>query len=168
MDTFTNHENLEICNLAIIDICRIRDKNAFEIIFFAEFCFLSGAIIWQWLVQSFYGVSVSTLCLAIQLDLFVTLVGLNNNSEIHQNFLILAKVWGHRNWLLGWSFYEFISFTFCFKWLFSDPTLRDICTQRCEDETLECILQCSSDDASCVSNCLREDTKCIERKSTQA
>ena len=45
---------------------------------------------------------------------------------------------------------------------FSDQELRYICTERCEEKTLGCIVNCPTDDLGCISNCLREDTLCIE------
>ena len=48
--------------------------------------------------------------------------------------------------------------------LFSQPSVPElnmICTDKCEDDQLECIIECESD-VNCVSQCIRDGTKCIQ------
>lgn len=41
------------------------------------------------------------------------------------------------------------------------PELNSICTVRCEESHLSCILGCGSD-MNCVTECTRDITKCIQ------
>ena len=47
--------------------------------------------------------------------------------------------------------------------MFSVPDLNVICTDRCEETALECIVECVTD-VNCISACLRDETKCINGK----
>ena len=44
------------------------------------------------------------------------------------------------------------------------PDLNAVCTDRCVDAALECIIGCESD-VNCVSGCLRGEAECIQSKS---
>ena len=48
--------------------------------------------------------------------------------------------------------------------LFRVVDLNEICTEKCEENQLQCILNCLSNDPACLSQCIREETECTNGK----
>ena len=40
------------------------------------------------------------------------------------------------------------------------PELNRACTERCEQDVLDCISKCTTDDSICLSHCIRQNTEC--------